>query len=328
MHPEVRHGVEEEHGGAAHDGHAVVDGSGGDHEPEVGHGNAPPLGGPEDGAHGVEVALGTPPLALLQAVLAGGNVEDEVRLPAEQLVGYQADERDDGRILEEIGVDAQLSEEAVVVVLLGARHESHVLLHVAREAVVARMRELPREEGHHQERVCRPAHDAVDAAVQREGAVAALVRDDPETRADEALDEAVGHPRRNAQPLVLNRGDVGQRGVGERRDAYDVARKVGERDPQRRAEAVRGNGVTESVDVGILDGTRLLHRLLLLWDIHVSYTRYMEDGDPPRILHTFAGPVFATPWAPSDSSFEAGRSHKAMAAMVAARDDIFTDKSS
>lgn len=259
VHPEVRHEVEEEHGVPAEDGRAVVDGRTGDHEANVGDGNVQRLAGPEDGARGVKVALGAPALAvLLTAVGASRDVEEEVSLPSEQLVHDQPEQRDNGRILEQVSIDAELGEEALLVVLLGARHEGHVLLHVAREPVVAGVRELPREEGNKKERVGRPSHNAVDALVEGEGAVAALVRENPEARAHEALDETVDEPRRDAERLVLDLGDVGNRGPGEHRNANDVSREVRERDPEGGLEAVGRDGVADGVDVRVLRGARLL----------------------------------------------------------------------
>lgn len=259
VHPEVRDGIEEEHGVPAQDGRAVVNGGGGDHEANVRDGNVQRLAGPEDGARGVKVALGAPVLAvLLPAVGPGGDVEEQVPLPPEQLVHDQPEQRNNGRVLEHFSVNAELREEAPLVVRLGARHERHVLLHVAREPVVARVRELPREEGDEKERVRGPPDDAVDALVQREGAVAALVRQDPEARAHEALDEAVDEPRRDAERLVLDLRDVGYRGPGKYRDADDVPREVRKGDPERGLEAVRRDGVADGVDVGVLDGARLL----------------------------------------------------------------------
>lgn len=265
MDPEVGDGIEEEHVPASDDSGAVVDHARGDEEANVGDKDPEALAGAEDGAHGVEVALGPPAGGFaLEAVGAAGDVEEEVGLPAEELVGEEADEGDDGGVLEEVVLDADAEDAALLVLGLGAGHESHVLLHVAGEAVVAGVGVLPREVGHEEEGVGGPADDVVDAGVQGEGAVAALVGEDPETRAHEALDEAVGDPGGAADARVLDAGDVGDGGVGQRRDEEGVPHEIRARDPERGLEAVGGDGVADGVDVGVFPRGSLNDRLLLM----------------------------------------------------------------
>ena len=54
-------------------------------------------------------------------------------------------------------------------------HESRVFLDIPRGFVMGRVRDLPRVEGHEQERVHYEAHGVVELLVFREAAVAAFV---------------------------------------------------------------------------------------------------------------------------------------------------------
>ncbi|PBP27062.1 hypothetical protein BUE80_DR001978, partial [Diplocarpon rosae] len=81
----------------------------------------------------------------------------------------------------------------------GMRHERRVLLHVSRRLVVLAVAQSPRVEGHQQEGVHDEAHGVVEVLVLGEGAVAALVGQDPDAGEDEALHGGVGHPGGEAQ---------------------------------------------------------------------------------------------------------------------------------
>jgi len=71
-----------------------------------------------------------------------------------------------------------------------------------------------------------PASYIVELAVEREGTVTALVAKNPDTGAEETLDEAVDHPGGDAEVLVLNAGDVGEGGPDERADDGEVAEDI------------------------------------------------------------------------------------------------------
>ncbi|SPQ26190.1 97b4bd1b-6afb-42cf-938b-597b1a1f8aeb [Thermothielavioides terrestris] len=109
-------------------------------------------------------------------------------LPARELVGQQPDELHNGHILEQLPIQIQVRQPPRLAVCLGGQHEGHVLLHVASGPVVATVRELPAEIRHQQRQVHRPARHVVQPPVDRAGAVADLVRQDPDAHADEALD--------------------------------------------------------------------------------------------------------------------------------------------
>lgn len=71
-----------------------------------------------------------------------------------------------------------------------------------------------------------PSSHVVELAVEREGTVAALVAENPDTGAKETLDEAVDHPGGDAEVLVLNAGDVGEGGPDEGADNGEVAEDI------------------------------------------------------------------------------------------------------
>lgn len=82
----------------------------------------------------------------------------------------------------------------LLVVYASGGDENHVLLHVAGELVVTVVRELPREVRDHESGVTEESDSVVQFLVLGEGAVTTLMAQDPETGADEALDEPVGAP--------------------------------------------------------------------------------------------------------------------------------------
>ena len=175
----------------------------------------------EETADGVKVAG----RSSRPALGAGRNVHQQIQLPAEQLVSDQLQERHDGRLL---GQMLQLLDAHVLLgrqLLVGPRHEHRILLHVSGIPVVAGVGDFPREVGHHQKRVGGPADEVVEGLVVREGAVAALVGQDPESRTHAALEEAIGGPGDDAQgqrrQQVDMEGAVGQDGAVE-----DVAGQI------------------------------------------------------------------------------------------------------
>lgn len=185
----------------------------------------------------------------LHAVLASRRVDEQVRLPASELVEEELEHLHDGDVLKELRVEVQVGEALAGALLDGLGHKGHVLLHVAGEAVVAVVRVLPRKVGHHERRVHEPAHEVVEAAVHREGAVAALVRQNPHARQDQALDVAVDDPRGGAPELVLDLRNVRQGRVAQRKGQRVVAHDIAHGPRRRRLKAVGGNPAFDGVDV-------------------------------------------------------------------------------
>ena len=237
-----------------------------DHKTKIGQSDIDGLGVAEHGRGRLKVADPQPAHAALArlpllAGLASRDVEEQVHLPASELVRNQLDELDNRDILKHLSrllVHVQVGQLPLIAVGLGGRDEGHVLLHVAGEAVVAVVGELPAEVGNEQERVADPADHVVEPRVAREGAVAALVRENPDARADQTLEVAVGSPGAVAERRVADLGDVLPREVGEAKGHGEVAEEVRHGDPHARAEALVGDGVADGLDVGVLDGLGLL----------------------------------------------------------------------
>lgn len=206
----------------------------------------------EDTAHGSKVALSkNTGLLVLERILAGREVQQQVQGPAEQLVEDKGDELVDGGVLEKL----ELGERLAGVFLARLRHENHVLLHVAGELVVARVAELPRVVRHAEEGVGEEANHVVEARDHREGPVARLVPEDPDAHADEALDEAVDGPGTASHSRVGDERDVGRPGPADGARQDDIADEVAQGAQGRRLEAVLGDRGTERLEVGE-DGRR------------------------------------------------------------------------
>lgn len=84
-----------------------------------------------------------------------------------------------------------------------------------------------------------------------------LVSKDPETSADEALNEAVGSPRSGSDCEVGDRGDVCHGGPEKGPSQDNVADEVAHRSSKRRLKTMLRNCISQSVDIGILRQCRL-----------------------------------------------------------------------
>lgn len=250
VNPEVRHEVQQGNSLPPNDSAGEIEGAENETQAQVGVGNVQGLVGAEDGRGGLEVAHAPPAHVLaLHAVLAGSGVGQEVRLPASQLVEEELEHLDDWHILEELGVQVQVGQSLAGALLDGLGDKSHVLLHVAGEAVVTVVAVLPGEVRHEQRRVHEPAHEVVEALVDREGAVAALVSQNPDTRENQALNIAVGDPGGSAPHLVLNLGDVGQSSPAETKGQGVVAEDIAHGPRRGGLETVGRNPAFDGVDI-------------------------------------------------------------------------------
>lgn len=228
MDPEVGDEVEVENGGNADLLGSKVQSSSSEGETNVGDEDERSLGGAEDSAGGLEVAdaepAGQAALGLpLLATLARAGVEEGVHLPSEELVEDELDGLGNGGVLNQLSDVHTSNAERQRRLGRSAGDKGHVEIHVAGEAVVTVVRVLPAEIGDHEERVEEPAGHIVELAVGREGTVAALMTENPDSGAEETLEEAVGHPGGDAEVLVLNAGDVGEGGPDEGADHGEVA---------------------------------------------------------------------------------------------------------
>lgn len=252
VNPHVGLDVHEENHLPADVGRGKVEDVSHDGEAEIGDGNEDGLAGTEDGRGGLEVAdAKEADVLLLLAVGAGRDVEEEVRLPASELVEEELDDLNDGDVLKELAVEVQVNEAALLAILGGVGNEGHVLLHVAGEAVVAVVRVLPAEVGDHQGGVKDPAHHIVELGVQREGAVAALVGENPHAGEDEALDVSVDSPGDPAEDRVLDLGDVSEGSPAKGEGHGHITDDIAHGSQHGGLEAVSGNGVPDGLNVGI-----------------------------------------------------------------------------
>lgn len=75
-----------------------------------------------------------------------------------------------------------------------------------------------------------PAHHVVELAVHGEGAMAALVGQNPDASANETLDVAVDHPGGSAQVEVLDLRNVGQGKVAKTQGLGVITNDIGHGD--------------------------------------------------------------------------------------------------
>lgn len=168
---------------------------------------------------------------------------------------HQGDQLVDGRILKHL----KGSQGAVEIVRLGARHKGHVLLHVAGVHVVAVVRELPGIVRHQQAGVRKEADNMVQQGVLGEGAVSRLVAQDPETGADQALNEAIHDPGNGPEGGIRNGGNVSDGSPSKSTNHGNIAHQVAHGDGHRGLKAVLGNGSPNRVDIG--EATLLFRQL-------------------------------------------------------------------
>lgn len=148
----------------------------------------------EDTAARVEVALADAGRRALKTVATSRDVPDEVAHPSENLVNNQSEKLVGRGVLKKFQHGVRLLLLLLLVVLAGGGDKDHVLLHVAGVLVVAVVREFPGEVRDHESRVSKEADNVIQPLVLGEGAMTSLVAENPETSADEALDEPVGDP--------------------------------------------------------------------------------------------------------------------------------------
>lgn len=178
------------------------------------------------------------------ALLSGRNVEKQVRLPAKELVEQQLRGIDDRSVLGEFvqSVDRDLELRGHVLLRLG--DEDEVLFNVAGEAVVARVRKLPGKVGHQQEGVTEPANRVVEHTVLGKGSVAAFVGEDPNTRKDESLGEAVENPSGSANPEGFNSWNL-QACPSQDGNENDVPRHIAHGNGHRGLKTMRRDGLLD-----------------------------------------------------------------------------------
>ena len=141
------------------------------------------------------VPASTLALSLLVVVVVASDVEEEVHGPATKLLADHVESGVDGSLLEELVHLVDSSAGAGSEDLASLRHEDHVALHVAGGLVVLAVADLPGEVGNEESRVAEPTDKVVQGLAVRERLVTALVGQDPETSAEQTLDEGVTCPK-------------------------------------------------------------------------------------------------------------------------------------
>mmetsp|Transcript_60253 Transcript_60253/g.144812 ORF Transcript_60253/g.144812 Transcript_60253/m.144812 type:complete len:273 (-) Transcript_60253:341-1159(-) len=194
-----REAVEQRHGAAARLGRPRAEHGTHGHDADVGaHDLLGPRGGPErrvEGLEGHEVVGG--------AVLGPARgAPEQVGRPADAKVQHQLEQTP--RPLAKLLCVLELALAALVLDAGAAvDDDGHVRLalgDVVRVRVVHRVRALPREVRHEQDRVEHVPNRVLQLTVVGEGAVAALVRDDPHARPDGAGHRRPRQPQRRRDP--------------------------------------------------------------------------------------------------------------------------------
>lgn len=189
-------------------------------------------------------------LALALVVVVAGDVGQQVVGPSDELLHHQHEERVGGRVLGQLRQLVDKLAQTSGLLLTGSGHKDHVALHVASGGVVLAVRDLPAEVGHQQRRVQHPAGEVVERLGVGEGAVAALVGNDPEAGAEQALQHRVQRPETRADGRRGDqlRGDEVVEDVEGGGQAGHVAQDVGVALERRSLEAVLGDGVADVLD--------------------------------------------------------------------------------
>jgi len=198
-------------------------------------------------------------LGLLVVVGVAGDVGNDVKRPAEELLQDHVGSGSDGGLLHQLGelVDGVTDSASVDLTRLGK--EDHIALHVTGGLVVLAVRDLPREVGDEKSRVENPTDGVVKGLGGREGLVTTLVGNDPQTGAEQALEDGVEGPKTSSNG---SRGNVlGSNKVvceGESgSEADNVAGNVVETGSSRALETVSRDSITDLLD-GVVGNLELV----------------------------------------------------------------------
>lgn len=230
---------------------------------QVGHEDGGPLGRVEQSAPRVEMAV--PPgghVLLGNSRGRAGDVGEDVPVPADGLLQDYAQEKHDGGILADFikGLDGGV--DLLGVLAPQRRDVVEILLDVVGIDVMATMGRLPREVGGEEPGMQNEADGVVERAPTRKAAVAAVVRDHPQTCPDEALAESIDIDNGVVEPGRLDNGGGVQQLVEGGRESgavAEIAREIEERPKEVGREAVFGDCAAQVVD-GDVFFTEFLHR--------------------------------------------------------------------
>lgn len=184
------------------------------------------------------------------AILLSRQIEQQVSRPSKQLVDNAMPQAGNWRVL------CQLCKFNHVRLGLGPKvpldpclprvwHKRRVLFDISRRLVVLRVAQSPAVEGYEQERVHDEAHGVIKLLTLREGAMAALVCQDPYSGKDEALHRGVSCPGCEPEVDIGEERNIGDGEVDEGREVEVVAGHVGHGAEDGGFEAPGWNGIVD-----------------------------------------------------------------------------------
>jgi hypothetical protein len=145
--------------------------------------------------------LATNALALKLAVVivVACHVGDQIQGPSKQLLRHQLERGVYWRLFEQLVHLMHDVAHSGCMLLAGSRIEDHVSLDVARGLVVLAMADLPAKVRNQQSGMAEPTDGVVQRLAWREGLMATLVCQDPESSAEQALNNCIDSPQPGPQ---------------------------------------------------------------------------------------------------------------------------------
>lgn len=169
-------------------------------------------------------------LLLALVVVMASDVGKQVHGPSEGLLADRVKEGGDGRLLGQLVELMDHPAHTACELLAGLGNEHHVALHVSSGLVVLAVGDLPGEVGNEESGVADPASGIIEDLGGREGLVAALVCEHPQSCAEESLDHSVQGPEDRAgghRGDVLGSDELVEQGEGNTK-TDDIAGHVGQ----------------------------------------------------------------------------------------------------
>ena len=187
---------------------------------------------------------------LLLMMVMSSHIRQQVPWPAEELLNKTPNQRHDRGFLSHLSNIVRSAAHPASILGAGLGDKHHVALEVAGGLVVLAVRDLPAEVGDEQRGVEDPADGIVQPLRRRERLVAALVRQHPHPRPEQALHERVHAPQPEPHRREWHRlrRHVVMEEVERRRQAGHIPCYVGKAADSRPLEAVRWDGIADLLD--------------------------------------------------------------------------------
>lgn len=201
----------------------------------------------------------TTTLTLALMVVVAGDIGHEIVGPANELLTDEHGESEERGLLGELRHLMNHLAEAGSMLLASSGDKDHITLHVSSSLVVLSVRDLPAEVGDKESGVENPAGDIVDEARVGEGAVTALVGQNPDTGGKKTLKDGVDSPEASSD---RGRGDVfgSDKVVPDgkgRAEKDEIAEDIAVSPQGGALEAVLGDGIVDILD-GEVGGSELV----------------------------------------------------------------------